>query len=686
MLISCDSCDTTFNLDESLLKPTGSKVRCSNCQSIFVVYPPVPSVEIVDDDIQQEVGSDSDDVDELGFDLGMEIDTDPETEGGDGENEPDTAPKLEMEGIDEPEIVDSGDMPTDSLASDIDDGDGIEETEGLDLEDLGLELDDAPASDGIEDGTSDEPASNLDDFEDIELLGMEEESSIEEVEDADEADGLDLENLGFELTDIEAVSAAEDEDAAEEIDAPELEDLELELDITPEPGTDEDIVLDEPDLETDGLEDLELSGDETAPEAADGLDVEETESLDLDDLELELDITPEPETDEDIVLDEPDLETDGLEDLELSGDETAPEAADGLDVEETESLDLDDLELELDVTPEPGTDEETVPDEPDPAIKGLEEFELSGTEAATEDEAIDDLDIADLDDMLEIDIPSESEEEAVVSAEPEPGGDDSESVEEGVSEDSDIDYDTSGMDLLEVDEIARAEDVPEGTSSPDPSGSATEEDVEADDPEATESQPFSMGLDGGKTVAADGGLEVSGSKRKISPWMGILLIVVLAVAGGYAVLRFSSFEIPLLSGLFGEEIADPHGNLMMTIIDVTNKFIDNPSAGKLFVVNGKVRNDYPETRGFIRVKGKLYSSGQILARTEIVFCGNILTGLDLSHLDLDAIQQRLQNRFGDNRSNMRVGAEKQIPFMIVFSNLPENLEEFNIEIEGSLKL
>lgn len=40
MIISCENCSTSFKLDDSLLKSTGSKVRCSNCKNIFLVYPP----------------------------------------------------------------------------------------------------------------------------------------------------------------------------------------------------------------------------------------------------------------------------------------------------------------------------------------------------------------------------------------------------------------------------------------------------------------------------------------------------------------------------------------------------------------------------------------------------------------------------------------------------------------------
>jgi predicted Zn finger-like uncharacterized protein len=39
LIIPCKSCQTTFKFDSSLLKPTGTKVRCSKCQEVFRVYP-----------------------------------------------------------------------------------------------------------------------------------------------------------------------------------------------------------------------------------------------------------------------------------------------------------------------------------------------------------------------------------------------------------------------------------------------------------------------------------------------------------------------------------------------------------------------------------------------------------------------------------------------------------------------
>ena len=45
MRIECEKCHTKYELDENLLKYTGSKVRCSRCKHVFVAFPPGPELE-----------------------------------------------------------------------------------------------------------------------------------------------------------------------------------------------------------------------------------------------------------------------------------------------------------------------------------------------------------------------------------------------------------------------------------------------------------------------------------------------------------------------------------------------------------------------------------------------------------------------------------------------------------------
>jgi len=49
MIVTCENCFRQFNLNELLLKPNGSKVRCTKCSNIFIAYP--QSRDIPNDEI-----------------------------------------------------------------------------------------------------------------------------------------------------------------------------------------------------------------------------------------------------------------------------------------------------------------------------------------------------------------------------------------------------------------------------------------------------------------------------------------------------------------------------------------------------------------------------------------------------------------------------------------------------------
>ena len=45
MIVHCEGCESGFHVDEHLIKPTGSKLRCSKCRHVFIAYPPAPADE-----------------------------------------------------------------------------------------------------------------------------------------------------------------------------------------------------------------------------------------------------------------------------------------------------------------------------------------------------------------------------------------------------------------------------------------------------------------------------------------------------------------------------------------------------------------------------------------------------------------------------------------------------------------
>ena len=47
------------------------------------------------------------------------------------------------------------------------------------------------------------------------------------------------------------------------------------------------------------------------------------------------------------------------------------------------------------------------------------------------------------------------------------------------------------------------------------------------------------------------------------------------------------------------------------------------------------------------------------------------------------INKRMRNKFGDKRSNLKIKTGKMVPFMIVFDKLPNNLDEYTVEVASS---
>ena len=179
--------------------------------------------------------------------------------------------------------------------------------------------------------------------------------------------------------------------------------------------------------------------------------------------------------------------------------------------------------------------------------------------------------------------------------------------------------------------------------------------------------------------------EPQARRRRISTPLMIVLALVLLAGGAfaaYSLLKTFDIKIPFLESLTGgpeSGIIDP-GNLRIALLDklIKSDFVDNSTAGRLFVIKGKVRNDYPEARNFIMVKGVLYSKDGKPVDKKTIYCGNTLSGTDLQALDKVTMDGRLRKR-----SSFSVLSGKVIPFLVVFSDLPQDLGEFSVEVVSS---
>lgn len=115
---------------------------------------------------------------------------------------------------------------------------------------------------------------------------------------------------------------------------------------------------------------------------------------------------------------------------------------------------------------------------------------------------------------------------------------------------------------------------------------------------------------------------------------------------------------------------------------VNGRFISNDTVGELFIITGQIENPSAILYSHIQVKGTLITKGKVKAKTQAIFCGNIISEEMLKTGNISVINKKLNLREGTNNSNVNVKPGESVPFMLVFSNLPDNLENFTVEESG----
>jgi predicted Zn finger-like uncharacterized protein len=251
----------------------------------------------------------------------------------------------------------------------------------------------------------------------------------------------------------------------------------------------------------------------------------------------------------------------------------------------------------------------------------------------------------------------------------------------------------SGSDDLQFGEIDFASDSPgeeaPGFDSDDNFSSAAMEQTE-------EPESFSPSHESSRPPADDYGDEEplpappQPKKSSLSRIL-VLLVLLLAILGGAAGFLFIQEGainlntigqyLPFLQEYIGEAPVRSPGDRIG--INVSGSSYVNGQAGQMLVIQGAAVNNHPATRSAITIKGVLLDAqGQTLLQ-QTVFCGNKLNDTALKTMSFAAIEEAMNNQFGDGLSNMNVAAGASIPFTIVFRNLPDGLANINVEVVDS---
>lgn len=520
---------------------------------------------------------------------------------------------------------------------------GMDASEGGDAQDLALEIEDfdlieaAESSEAVGDGVEETRELGIDELES--LLEGSGDAPAADVEESSDSLELDIDLDGLDGGDDDEM-----EDATRELD---LNDIEKILEM--------DAAAGEADAEpVDASQDLDLDLDmDTVPPPVP--DTEETgeestgtgNELDLSELEKMLDVedTTDSPTDADEDMDDLDLDFD----LQPATDES------------------DDLDLEFDMLDEEPVEASALFDTSESEDLGLDQDGGVGDGAGGDDFA-GDLDLEeDLDLEGDLDFEIMDEDLAV--------------------EDVDLDIDAEEIGATTLSD-------PIATGSLGGSGDMRNRDLTQelmDEMAAADTQTMAAPPVEAKPIKPPPPMK---KKKKSSKSLVLLLILVLLGGAGYLLPKYTdiklpAFKLPDLSSIpfIGEFLGNQSPETIVPVeASLQGDWVQNQQAGSLYTIKGQVKNDYTGARSYIRVTGRVYANGRKFQQAAKAYCGNILTADELATLSLADIQKKLSNRSGLNNSNVKVASGKTVPFLVVFGELPPDIElqEFAVEISGSL--
>jgi len=357
MIITCDGCKTSFNLDEHRLKATGTKLRCSSCKKIIVAYPPEPSTLTnttskpeTENSIDSEEQFENDEIsipDQIADSVGTHL-------------EPDVTDDFESFDLDElKDLFDNGDLSSAKTPDDDLDFSDIDQILAPKPSDLAAKVEDEDVAaveetaENVSDNLEGDKAKelNLYELEDIfEDEKRQEQKDVNIASDDEISDAETISTAGAEQT------ATDDDSSLDEVDLSGLDGLfdiddDIDDDLDADAQIDMDDELDLPDLENIVEIEEEPLAAKKAVDELDEIDFELDFELDFD--EIEEDDTAEVarvggESAENVEVTVPPISDDSEDDLEKFDLKIDDESFDVPDVDteddelETDSDELDD--------------------------------------------------------------------------------------------------------------------------------------------------------------------------------------------------------------------------------------------------------------------------------------------------------------------------------------------------------
>lgn len=162
--------------------------------------------------------------------------------------------------------------------------------------------------------------------------------------------------------------------------------------------------------------------------------------------------------------------------------------------------------------------------------------------------------------------------------------------------------------------------------------------------------------------------------RRRGFWLALLLVLLLAGAGAGGYLYFFTGKTPPSEADIAKKVE------LLTMRNVRQYNVLNEKVGKVFVIEGRVVNEFPEPKELISLEGAIYDKDKKPLAVKKQLAGTQLSLFQLQVLSEKEMESFLNNKVEilTNNTNVLPGAE--VPFMILFYGPPDDVAEFGVKI------
>ncbi|MFH2093630.1 MAG: zinc-ribbon domain-containing protein [Pseudomonadota bacterium] len=159
----------------------------------------------------------------------------------------------------------------------------------------------------------------------------------------------------------------------------------------------------------------------------------------------------------------------------------------------------------------------------------------------------------------------------------------------------------------------------------------------------------------------------------------LVLICISAIAASLII----GYKIPVIQPAIDRFVTPklPESAPIVIVPDensVNGRFVLNETAGNLFVVTGKVINYSSVGVNHVWVKTTINAKEKSQTRTKVIYCGNTIPAQVLKTGKINDINTLQMKEEENTNQNIQPGGS--IPFTVVFSDLPDLLQNFTVEV------